>query len=188
VLLNVEGVVKLTDFGIAKAREVMEQDEDILMGRMEYMSPEQSRRDTTDARSDLYSVGVLAYETLTGKTPDRGPGSLLRQHGLGQSYPQPIHDVREEIPDGLWTIIEKALQPAPEKRFQTAAEMGFALEYYLYHKGYGPTNVSLREYLRKHFGDGLEIREPRPDETDRRTAQVVEHRSETEYGKDLEDE
>src|SRR6185295_16161166 len=67
VMLNSEGVVKLTDFGIAKARMLMEQEEgEVLMGKVEYMSPEQAQYLETDCRSDLFSLGIVMFELLTG--------------------------------------------------------------------------------------------------------------------------
>ena len=152
ILLNFEGVVKITDFGIAKAREVMEQDEELLAGRLEYMPPEQAARKPTDGRSDLYALGVVTHELLTGKQPSQGTVSLLRLHQLGTtSFPSPIQEVRPDLPEDLAAIVDRALQPDPADRFQSASEMGYALEYHLYHEGYGPTNVTLGEYLRKHF-------------------------------------
>ena len=184
VLVNFEGVVKATDFGIAKAREVMEQDEKILMGRMEYMSPEQARRSATDRRSDIYSLGVLLYELLVGDVPTRGAGSLERLHRLGMSYPRPIQDLRPELPDDLCRIIDRALQPEPADRFQTAGEMGYALEYHLYHEGYGPTNVSLRDYVQAHFPSRRSVVEPLPERRGP-TGQTLDQRADTLFGERL---
>jgi len=187
VLLNFEGVVKVTDFGIAKARQLMEQDEQLLMGRMEYMSPEQAQRTATDRRSDCYSVGVLTYELLTGTLPSRGAGSLQRLHQLGMSYSRPIQAVRPELPDDLCGIIDRALQPDPDDRFQSAGEMGYALEYHLYHGGYGPTNVTLGDYLKDRFPD-LASGVPEPLDVRRGGSGAgVEQRAETLFGDTLED-
>jgi serine/threonine-protein kinase len=185
VLLNFEGVVKVTDFGIAKARQVMEQDEQLLMGRLEYMSPEQAQRSGTDRRSDCYSVGVLTYELLTGTLPTRGAGSLERLHQLGMSYSRPIQDVRPDLPDDLCEIIDRALQPDPADRFQSAGEMGYALEYHLYHDGYGPTNVTLGDYIKGRFP---ELAAGVPEPLDARRAGPgarVEQRAETMFGDTL---
>jgi eukaryotic-like serine/threonine-protein kinase len=184
VLLNCEGVVKITDFGIAKAREVMEQDEKILMGRMEYMSPEQARRSATDGRSDIYSLGVLLYELLTGEVPTRGAGSLERLHRLGMSYAKPVQELRPEVGDDLAGILERALQPEPGDRFQTAGEMGYALEYHLYHKGYGPTNVTLGDYVKGRFPSPRSAAEPLPERRGP-TGQTLDQRADTLFGERL---
>lgn len=188
VLLNFEGVVKITDFGIAKAREVMEQDEELLVGRMEYMSPEQAARQPTDGRSDVYALGVLTHELLTGELPSRGAWSLQRLHRLGMSFPKPVRETRPDIPEDLAAIVDRSLQPDPDDRFQTAADMGYALEYHLYHEGYGPTNVTLRDYLKEHFPGGY-----RPDhdpDASRRSesANLIEHRANTMFGSRLKEE
>ncbi|MFV2071962.1 MAG: serine/threonine-protein kinase [Thermoanaerobaculales bacterium] len=188
VLLNFEGVVKITDFGIAKARQVMEQDEDLLVGRLEYMSPEQAARNPTDGRSDLYALGVVTHELLTGELPQRGAGSLLRLHRLGMSYPRPVGETRRDLADDLAAIVDRALQPDPADRFQTAAEMGYALEYHLYHDGYGPTNVSLRDYLKEHFpGEAALAHEPEGTRRDD-SVKLVEQRADTLFGSRLEEE
>ncbi len=182
VLINFEGVVKITDFGIAKALNVMEQDEQILMGRLEYMSPEQARRQETDRRSDLYSLGVLMYELLTGKVPSRGWGPVERLHKLGVAFPTPARMVRADLPEDLCAIVERALAPDPGDRFQAAGEMGYALEYHLYHEGYGPTNVTLGEYVKQHFSGfrtHAEETRSRPEST---IAREVEQRAQTLYG------
>jgi serine/threonine-protein kinase len=188
VLINYEGVVKVTDFGIAKARQVMEQDEKLLVGRLEYMAPEQATRRPTDARSDIYALGVLTHELLTGGLPDRGRWSLTRLHKLGLAYPRPIAETRPDVPDDLAAIVDRALHPVPEDRFQTASEMGYALEYHLYHDGYGPTNVTLRDYLRERF-PGLSARQLPPHPTDRDpTATLIDNRADTVFGARLDHE
>ena len=151
-MLNVEGVVKLTDFGIAKARMVMEQEEgEVLMGKVEYMSPEQARYEATDRRSDLFALGIVGYELLTGhhifETDDI---YQTLENVKGALIPHP-KTYRPELPDRLCEILMKALERDLSVRYQTAGELGVDLEYYMYHKGYGPTNVTLGNYLKTHF-------------------------------------
>jgi serine/threonine protein kinase len=152
ILLNQEGVVKLTDFGIAKARMLMEQEEgEVLMGKVEYMSPEQARYQQTDCRSDVFSLGIVMYELLTGhhifETDDI-------YETLRNVEKAPIPDprtFRTDIPEDLAKINLRALDRDLAKRYQTAGEMGYELEYHMYHDRYGPTNVTLGNYLKEHF-------------------------------------
>jgi serine/threonine-protein kinase len=186
VLLNFEGVVKITDFGIAKAREVMEQNERLLMGRIEYMSPEQARREPSDARSDLYALGVLMYELLTGALPDRGRGSLLQLHREGVAFARPARAARPDLPDDLAAIIDRVLQPDAADRFQSAGEMGYALEYHLYREGYGPTNLTLGEYLRDRFPHSAGATSRQSLDRTFGSAHLVTQRAETLFGELLE--
>jgi serine/threonine protein kinase len=153
VLLNWEGVVKLTDFGIAKARQLMQQKEgEVLMGKVEYMSPEQARFGETDRRSDLFSLGIVLYEILTGhhifSVEDIYETLENVKH---KEIPDP-RAYNPEIPEDLARIAMKALERDIFRRYQTAGEMGYDLEYYMYHDRFGPTNVALSLYLRELFG------------------------------------
>lgn len=151
IMVNFQGVVKLADFGIAKAFRLMDHQEgSVLMGKESYMSPEQARFEETDRRSDLFSLGIVMYELLTGKR-------LFLDRGFQDSFfscKAPIPDprsVRADLPEGLVKILEKALEHDVDSRYQTAGKMGYDLEYYMYHDRFGPTNVTLGEYIREHF-------------------------------------
>ena len=148
-MLNYEGVVKLTDFGIAKARQVMEQEEgEVLMGKVEYMSPEQARYEATDRRSDLFSLGIVMYELLTGHHIFEMPDIYETLDNVkGKAIPPP-QQYRPELPEALCKILMRSLERDLTKRYQSAGEMGVDLEYYMYNKGYGPTNVTLGNYLK----------------------------------------
>src|SRR5579862_2480540 len=152
IMINYEGVVKLTDFGIAKAARVMEQQEgEVLMGKVEYMSPEQAQYLPTDRRSDIFSLGIVMYELLTGKHIFETDDIYQTLDNVKEApIPHP-KTYRPDMPDMLSEILMKALERDLDKRYQTAGEMGGALEYYMYHKGYGPTNVTLGNYLRNVF-------------------------------------
>ncbi|MGH7145156.1 MAG: serine/threonine protein kinase [Planctomycetota bacterium] len=152
IMINYEGVVKLTDFGIAKAKQVMEQDEgEVLMGKVEYMSPEQANYGETDRRSDLFSLGIVMFELLTGHHIFESEDIYETLDNVKFAPIPEIKSRRADIPDDLAKIVHKALERDLTKRYQTAGEMGYDLEYYMYHDRFGPTNVTLGNYMREHF-------------------------------------
>ena len=160
ILINYEGVVKLTDFGIAKAARVMEQKEGrVLMGKAAYMSPEQACGQETDRRSDLFSLGVVMYELLTGHElfVDREVRRALEKV-KSLEIPHP-HQFEKDLPEDLAAILMRALERDRSRRYQSAGEMGEALEYFMYHDRYGPTNVTLGNYMKRMF---LGIQDPQP--------------------------
>ena len=148
ILINTEGTVRITDFGVAKARHFMQQnEEEVLMGKLEYMSPEQADYQITDARSDLFSLGTVFYELLTGDNMFYDPDAdetLDRVKKL--AIPDP-RTRRSSIPEDVVHIVMKALDRDPARRYQSAGEMGYALEYHMYHDRYGPTVQALAQYL-----------------------------------------
>ncbi len=148
IMITNEGEVKLTDFGVAKARHYMEQEEgEVLMGKVEYMSPEQASYGVTDGRSDLFSLGIVYYELLTGVNIFEADDVFV---SLDRVKSLPIPDprtFRPDIPEDVANIITKALRRDLGQRYQTAGEMGYDLEYHMYSKGYGPTIVTLAKYV-----------------------------------------
>jgi len=140
ILVSWEGEVKVTDFGIAKARDILGEGKDdlreeVLQGKYAYMSPEQARGESVDARSDLFSLGTVLYEMLTGVNPFRAPTTFetLRRVRAGE-YP-PIELLRPDLPKGLTILVDKALAPTPEGRYPDAGRMYESLLAYLYASG-----------------------------------------------------
>ncbi len=153
VLLAFEGDVKLTDFGIAKALDLMYNEEGkVIAGKDEYLSPEQANYAVTDARADLFPLGIVLTELLLGKNLFRAiDRAQSRRNILMMPIPR-FATLREDINPKLEAIIQKALTRDREQRYQSAFEMLTDLEMYLYSDRYGPTNEKLGVYIKEIFG------------------------------------
>jgi serine/threonine-protein kinase len=154
LLVSRLGEVKIGDFGIAKARSLTIDDDDRrLRGKYAYMSPEHARCEATDNRSDLYSLGLVLWEMLVGERPR--PGDIRsREAWLAHVRSTPVPPVASRapgVPPMLAKIVDRAVSMDPDQRYADAGEMGYDLEYFMYHKGYGPTIVTLAAYLSKAF-------------------------------------
>ncbi len=129
MMLTPDGVVKLMDFGIARSGS----DRALTMtgttmGSLYYMSPEQVKGQTTDERSDLYSVGVSLYEMVTGERPFRADSDYSLMAAHLQQTPKPPIDIRSDLPAALNQIILMAIEKDPAQRFQSADAFRNALK------------------------------------------------------------
>jgi TolB-like protein len=133
IFLTPSGQVKVLDFGLAKLVHNLGEDEagadnsltavGVIPGTAVYMSPEQARSEAIDARTDLFSFGVVLYEMATGKKPFTGNNSLLTLDAVLHAKPVPPRDVNPKIPIELEGIIGKAMEKDRNHRYQSAAEM-----------------------------------------------------------------
>ncbi len=153
IMLAYEGDVKLTDFGIAKALDLMYNEEGkVIAGKDEYLSPEQASYAVTDARADLFGLGIVLTELLLGRNLFRSADRMeSRRNILNLRIPK-FSTLREDIDEKLEKIIQKILQRDRDKRYQTAYEILNDLELYLYSDRYGPTNEKLGVYLKQLMG------------------------------------
>jgi beta-lactam-binding protein with PASTA domain/tRNA A-37 threonylcarbamoyl transferase component Bud32 len=123
VLVDEEGRVKVTDFGIARAGASEMTEVGSIIGTAQYLSPEQARGAPVDQRSDIYSVGVVLYELLTGEAPYNGetPVEIAMKHL--SAIPEPPSTKRPEVPPELDAVVLRALAKNPDDRYQTVEEM-----------------------------------------------------------------
>ena len=141
IFVTDNGAPKVLDFGIASASRQMsdadatignsEVEERRLMGTPNYMSPEQTKSETVDARSDIFSLGVVLYQMLCGQLPFRAPDIPGLLHAIAHDAPIPPQEIKPDVPLRLARIAGKALAKKPADRYQHASEMARDLNRYL---------------------------------------------------------
>jgi len=153
IMIAFEGDVKLTDFGIAKAKGFLIDNEgEVVAGKADYMSPEQANFQITDKRSDLFSAGVVLAHLVLGRNVFKGNSAEeSRNHMLSMPIPD-FRTLDERVDNRLNEILQRALSRDLDKRYPTGDELLYDLEHYIYHSGYGPTNETMGKYIRELFG------------------------------------
>ena len=171
IMIAFEGDVKLTDFGIAKAKGFLtDQEGEVVAGKPDYMSPEQADFQITDKRSDIFSSGVVLAHLLLGRNIFKGANA---EESRSRILTQPIPDFRildPRIDDKLNDILHHCLAHDPNRRYANANELMYALEFYIYGAGYGPTNETLGKFIRELFGQDP----PKPTDTQFKTIVLEE--------------
>jgi eukaryotic-like serine/threonine-protein kinase len=129
IMLIQNGNIKVTDFGIARfSRSETRTMSENAIGSVHYISPEQARGDITDDKADIYSVGVVLYEMLTGQVPFQSESSVSVAIMQLQAEPKRLREINDTIPLGLEQITMRAMQKSSSDRYQSAAEMLLDLE------------------------------------------------------------
>lgn len=124
IMITPGGMVKITDFGIAKLKDKDPLAGDgVILGTLEYMSPEQVQGLTVDARSDIFSLGVVMYEMMTGETPFRGDHKTALIYSILMETPEPINTFRVEISEDFQSILDKAIKKDIQERYQNLDEL-----------------------------------------------------------------
>src|SRR5438045_2999898 len=123
VVVGLDGRVKVTDFGIARSQASQMTEAGSIVGTAQYLSPEQAKGAPVDPRSDLYSLGIVLYEMLTGQVPFTGdtPVEIAMKH-LSQ-VPEPPSKLRPDVPHDLDAVVMRSLAKDPDQRYASAEEM-----------------------------------------------------------------
>jgi serine/threonine protein kinase/Tfp pilus assembly protein PilF len=124
VLVDRQGRVRILDFGLAKLKtDSMITETGSTLGTVAYMSPEQAQKMDVDARSDLFSLGIVLYEMVTGRLPFRGDHHAAIMYSIVNENPEPMARFKADVPESLERIVEKALRKDRDTRYQSAADM-----------------------------------------------------------------
>ncbi len=139
LFLTRDGQAKILDFGLARLTQPRESEipqspqeaqtiAGILLGSVGYMSPEQVRGQVADHRSDIFTFSAVLYEMLTGKRTFQKPSSIDTMSAILNEEPPPFDQVAPGVPPGLQRVVQRGLEKNPEQRFQSASDLGFALQ------------------------------------------------------------
>ena len=164
IMVDYDGIVKLMDFGIAKAdqRRTEVTKTGVLKGKISYMSPEQAMGQAVDAQSDIYSLGIIMFEMLTGHRPFKGSNDLeiLQKVARGKIDKTPLE--KDYIPHKIKDICLRALEKDKSKRYQTAQEMYVDLHSYFSSIDSISLQNRLSRYMREKFDYELKDRDNLP--------------------------
>ncbi|HET9931877.1 MAG TPA: serine/threonine-protein kinase [Polyangiaceae bacterium] len=160
ILLSSNGQVKLTDFGVAKARGQIHAPTQTgeVKGKLSYMAPEQVTTRDVDRRADVFALGCVLYEATVGERPFHGDDALSTLYQLLERPVQAPTSKRLDYPVGLERIVLKSLERDPEARYQTAEEMGRALQMWLASERTMVTDSDMAELVRVTLGDRIAAR------------------------------
>ena len=151
VLVNAEGHIKVADFGIARvAGSNTLSKNDSVIGSAHYFSPEQARGEDVTVASDIYSVGVVMYEMLTGRVPFDGdtPVAIALQHI--SSLPQPLTALEESVSPAMERVVLTALNKDPQNRYRSASDMARAIRAALNHPDTSDTGIAVTQTTDMH--------------------------------------
>ena len=157
ILVSFEGEVKIVDFGIAKAAfSGTETRTGLLKGKVAYMSPEQAWGRPVDRRTDIFAMGIVFYEILTGERLFKGDNEIETLEKVRSAKVTPPHQFNPQIDKNLIDILLKALAKDPSDRYQTASKMALDLETVISKKGYSISSINLGNFMQHLFQSEME--------------------------------
>lgn len=167
ILFSSSGQVKVADFGVAKARGQLQEATRAgeIKGKLSYMSPEQVTLKDFDRRADVFALGCVLYEATLGRRPFHGNDALATLYSLLEQPLVTPTEVDPSYPSGLDAIVLKALARDPNLRFQTANELGYALESWLTSTRSIVTEAHVASLLRETLGERIKARATSLQET-----------------------
>ena len=162
IFVSFDGTVKVLDFGIAKAANQIEQTRaGEIKGKLSYMSPEQAMGQPLDGRSDIFSLGVVLYEWITGFKLFTGDSevAILKSITDGKIYAPSYF--KADIPEAVEQILMRALDKDRDQRYQTAWDMQYDIDQFLSQYEFTPSNIHLSNFLKQLFSDELDAERKR---------------------------
>jgi serine/threonine-protein kinase len=186
VLLSRNGEIKVTDFGLAKAAvQVETTDPGVVKGKMSYLSPEAARGAEVDRRADIFAVGILLYEMLTGKRLFYGETDYQTVELVRGAKIPPIGAQNPEVEPELEEIVRKALARRPDDRFQSATDLQDALAQYLFSRGLKMIQRDISDLVRacaeEQGAVAAPVRKPRGNVIDNMLQEEIESFTSVEF-------
>jgi serine/threonine protein kinase len=186
VLLSRNGEIKVTDFGLAKAAvQVETTDPGVVKGKMSYLSPEAARGTEVDRRADIFAVGILLYEMLTGKRLFYGETDYQTVELVRSAKIPPIAAQNPEVEPELEEIVRKSLARRPDDRFQSATDLQDALAQYLFSRGLKMIQRDISDLVRacseEQGAVAAPVRKPRGNVIDNMLQEEIESFTSVEF-------
>lgn len=156
------GTIKILDFGIAKATtQLHETKTGEIKGKLSYMAPEQILGREVDQRSDIFSLGIVLYEWLTGLKLFSGENDLAIMNNIIEGKIYPPTYFRADVPPAVEAIVMRALEKNRRRRYQTACDMQLEIDTFLADNEFTPSNIHLANFMKQLFADELEAERER---------------------------